>query len=510
MSNPNVIIHGRDPENRHFAIRTDDQGYLETRTVSETPVASIVYDLELLSIQLYADSQNFSVGTDPYGRNGWYGVNTATTGGSNCYWYSNSLVPQNHMTKAQIECAYNIIALDRVEPTIVLPFVLFYSAPTGINDQIPGFAHSIWTYTIPSNARLNAGETVMLVAGLSNKITNIRPEVRRVVLELTGEAGECGENELIDYISLNTDSGLKEVGAIQYLLQNAGFFYTVTGKATDYVFSNSIDRRIKEVLLSTDNGGLNVNIVGGGGGGSGGLVQIQGYSGTGWVNITATDGALNTNDTITHTKLTDIDNKLYQANITLTNIEDKHLNYQTDSITVTGNVEINNFPTSFEVSSLPSVEINNFPTSFEVSNFPTSFEVSNFPTSFEVSNFPTSFEVSNTVSVYDSNSEAINQKLTLAAAPNNDCIKVFQANNPTSIQVSNFPASQAVTGTFWQATQPVSGTFWQATQPVSGSVSVSNLPATQVVSGTVGVSNFPESQAVTGTFWQATQPVSGS
>jgi len=51
-----------------------------------------------------------------------------------------------------------------------------------------------------------------------------------------------------------------------------------------------------------------------------------------------------------------------------------------------------------------------------------------------------------------------------------------------SVSVSNFPATQAVTGTFWQATQPVSiatmpttpvtGTFWQATQPVSGTVAL--------------------------------------
>jgi hypothetical protein len=57
--------------------------------------------------------------------------------------------------------------------------------------------------------------------------------------------------------------------------------------------------------------------------------------------------------------------------------------------------------------------------------------------------------------------------------------------------VDNFPASQAVTGTFWQATQPVSiatmpttpvtGTFWQAIQPVSGTVAVSNFPATVAV-----------------------------
>lgn len=69
-----------------------------------------------------------------------------------------------------------------------------------------------------------------------------------------------------------------------------------------------------------------------------------------------------------------------------------------------------------------------------------------------------------------------------------------------SVTVSNFPGSQAVTGTFWQTTQPVSiatmpstpvtGTFWQNTQPVS----IATMPSTPV----------------TGTFWQTTQPVNGT
>lgn len=61
----------------------------------------------------------------------------------------------------------------------------------------------------------------------------------------------------------------------------------------------------------------------------------------------------------------------------------------------------------------------------------------------------------------------------------------------SSVAVTNFPASQAVTGTFYQATQPVSGTFWQATQPVSGTF-------------------WQATQPVSGTFWQATQPISGT
>jgi hypothetical protein len=52
----------------------------------------------------------------------------------------------------------------------------------------------------------------------------------------------------------------------------------------------------------------------------------------------------------------------------------------------------------------------------------------------------------------------------------------------TSIQVSNLPATQPISGSVSVSNLP-------ATQPISGSVSVSNLPATQAVSGTVGVSN---------------------
>ena len=56
----------------------------------------------------------------------------------------------------------------------------------------------------------------------------------------------------------------------------------------------------------------------------------------------------------------------------------------------------------------------------------------------------------------------------------------------SDVTVLNFPASQAVTGTFYQSTQPVS---------------IETLPS-------VEINNFPASQAVTGTFFQSTQPVS--
>src|ERR1019366_1821387 len=79
-------------------------------------------------------------------------------------------------------------------------------------------------------------------------------------------------------------------------------------------------------------------------------------------------------------------------------------------------------------------------------------------------------------------------------------ISLAYPSTSSIISVSNFPATQPVSGTFFQGTQPVSiatmpstpvtGTFWQAPQPVS----IATMPTTPV----------------TGTFWQAIQPVSGT
>lgn len=121
----------------------------------------------------------------------------------------------------------------------------------------------------------------------------------------------------------------------------------------------------------------------------------------------------------------------------------------------------------------------------------------------------------------------------------------FPATQPVSgvVQVSNFPATQPVSaaslplpsGAATSAKQPAPGTAGVpstdilsiqgapsmtpvktdgsgVTQPISGSVAVSNLPATQPVSGAVSVSNLPATQPVSGAVsvsnFPATQPVS--
>jgi hypothetical protein len=88
--------------------------------------------------------------------------------------------------------------------------------------------------------------------------------------------------------------------------------------------------------------------------------------------------------------------------------------------------------------------------------------------------------------------------------------RIFVDASGTVTANVTFPATQAVTGTFWQTTQPVSiatmpttpvtGTFWQATQPVSGTVTIQDGGNTITVDGTVNANvTFPTTQQVSGT-----------
>jgi hypothetical protein len=168
------------------------------------------------------------------------------------------------------------------------------------------------------------------------------------------------------------------------------------------------------------------------------------------------------------------------------------------------------------VASTINTNVQNFPSSFLVSNFP------NFPSSFSVSNLPTTQAVSGT---FWQSIQPVSGTLTCNAGSGTQAVSIASTLNtnvqnfPTSFQVSNFPSSQAVTGSFYPTIQVVSygstqaipvtiasmpttavtGTFFQPTQPVSIASSV-----------TTSVSNFPATQAVTGTFFQSVQPVSAN
>lgn len=128
-----------------------------------------------------------------------------------------------------------------------------------------------------------------------------------------------------------------------------------------------------------------------------------------------------------------------------------------------------------------------------------SVSVSNFPapvTSVSVSNLPTTQQVSGAVSVTNFPAPVADQKVN------------------GTVSVSNFPATQAVSGTLNIGNKPevtvanfpapvanqnVTVTNFPASQAISGAVTVSNFPSTQTVSGSVSISNLPNVQAISAT-----------
>ena len=168
--------------------------------------------------------------------------------------------------------------------------------------------------------------------------------------------------------------------------------------------------------------------------------------------------------------------------------------------TVDGTVAVSNFPATQAVTGTFWQATQPVSGSVSVSNFPATQPISGAVTVsgvVDVNNFPATQTVDGTVSVGNfPATQTVDGSVTVSG----------------TVDIGNYPATQTVDGTVDVGNFPTTfdvGNF-PATQTVDGTVDVGNFPATQTVDGSVSVSNFPATQAVTGTFWQTTQPVSGT
>jgi hypothetical protein len=195
------------------------------------------------------------------------------------------------------------------------------------------------------------------------------------------------------------------------------------------------------------------------------------------------------------------------------------------AVTVSGVVDVNNFPATQTVDG--TVSVGNFPATQTVDGSVTvsgTVDVGNFPATqtvdgtVDVGNFPATQTVDGSVSVSNfpatqpvSGSVTVNGTVDVGNFPTTQTVDGSVTVSGT-VDIGNYPATQTVDGTVDVGNFPTTfdvGNF-PATQTVDGTVDVGNFPATQTVDGSVSVSNFPATQAVTGTFWQTTQPVSGT
>lgn len=181
------------------------------------------------------------------------------------------------------------------------------------------------------------------------------------------------------------------------------------------------------------------------------------------------------------------------------------------SVGVTGHVSVDNFPETQNVA----VE---GPVHAVIDNLPGTQTVNG---TVNIGNLPTTQPVSGTVGIQGGNTQAVKVDNSGVTQPISGSVAVSNLPAIQQIGgmvgVNNFPASQAITGTVTANVQGGNGTAVK----VDGTVNIGNWPSSQNVSLTgpitianpassVSVTNFPTTQAVTGTFWPATQQVAGN
>ena len=178
---------------------------------------------------------------------------------------------------------------------------------------------------------------------------------------------------------------------------------------------------------------------------------------------------------------------------------------KTGSTTITGPVTVSNEVEVKNDSGNP-VPVNDAGGSLTVDG---SVSVSNLPASYPVTDNGGSLTVDGTVGI--SGTVPVSGTFWQATQPVSDAGGSLTIDG--SVSVSNFPATQAVSGSV--TANAGTGTFAVSstqlpTALVSDRLKVDGSGVTQPISGSISVSNFPATQAVTGTFWQATQPISGT
>lgn len=213
--------------NKHLNGETDSVSI--TNVITTTQVINATdYDLDLAGPTLYADSSPAFI-EDPQGNNGWYYQSVNTASSSNVYYYGNNAgYVQSDIIYNKVECIFAVVDLNFIG-TISnnLPILVIGTKPTGSGDHIPGFAHSVQTYSIPSSEVLVLNEKILLYADIGTYTSYSLPDIlypgiRRIKCELSSSNGTDYTALPIAYLSVNTQTLSQSV---RYTLHNAGLAF---------------------------------------------------------------------------------------------------------------------------------------------------------------------------------------------------------------------------------------------------------------------------------------------
>lgn len=162
---------------------------------------------------VYADGEKGMEDPSALTRDGWYFQNLVAGKKFNWYFHDGT---QQTVTLENFS-AYTVMTFDSVATTI---FGL-YTAPTGTNDVIPGFAHSRIIYSVRGSAPV-VGKKYVVYFG-SNP--DIHPELPRIQLTKNNSLslGEQLPSEVVFTCSLGSDSGAS-ANSVKFMIESLGVY----------------------------------------------------------------------------------------------------------------------------------------------------------------------------------------------------------------------------------------------------------------------------------------------
>ena len=193
------------------------------------------YDFDIFSSQLVpsvpiAPANNYI--KDPYNRNSWYLNNVNTPGNTQLYWFASDQ-PFAYKTGSTFTLGqiiegggfYFSLYIDKVDDSLSLPIFGVYTTPTGSGDAVPSFYKSRKTYRIATNQKVYSGELIVCYNSVTvlDKIKNVLPTCRRVLLTQSSSVGPVSNDETIRFMSINHDS-LAPSSVVQWSIVGAGIY----------------------------------------------------------------------------------------------------------------------------------------------------------------------------------------------------------------------------------------------------------------------------------------------
>lgn len=164
------------------------------------------------SAAVYADGQAGSQDPSAITRDGWYFENASA--GQKINWYFFDGLNQANISLGNFS-AFAVVSFDSLSSG---PILAVYTVPTGINDIIPGFAHSRKVFSASLTGK-TVGKKYVVYFGQN---PSVYPGLERIELSISGSsAGEQGASERVLTCSYGSNSGAA-VGNVKMMVESLG------------------------------------------------------------------------------------------------------------------------------------------------------------------------------------------------------------------------------------------------------------------------------------------------